>query len=126
MRMVDICIREMGRMAAAPKKMPTLIEAYNDVLMVFNITEKEFKSKCRDRDLTIPRQIFCYVAYTYCGIKLEAILSYIGRKDHTTVVHARDTAMKHISSRDVVFYTFWNKYKKQSDVWIKIIESQPY
>lgn len=123
MRMVDICIRELGRMnetLSKQRKHVPLVDVYNDILKVFNISEKDFQSRCRDRELTIPRQIFCYVAYAHCNVILDDIAKYIGRRDHTTVLHAKNTAIKHIDNKDLIFSIFWNKYARYSDVWVKL------
>ncbi len=64
----------------------------------YNITVEDMKSKKRNSNISIPRQVAMYI----CRIALEESLPKIGMefggKDHTTVMHSVDKIKKEISN----------------------------
>lgn len=61
------------------------------VCKYYDLTINQFESKVRSRDRVIARQMFCYIAKEREFGSLKDIGSYIGGRDHTTVIHARQT-----------------------------------
>lgn len=56
----------------------------------FDIKISEIKSSGRSAKITKPRQVCMYILNKEFGYKLDEIARLLGRKDHTTVMHARD------------------------------------
>jgi chromosomal replication initiator protein len=54
------------------------------------ITVKELEGQRRDQRLTVPRQIAMYLACELTNASLPQIAREFGKKDHTTVMYARD------------------------------------
>lgn len=49
------------------------------------------RTTCRKREFVYPRQIIMYIAATRTSHHLTAIGNYFNGRDHTTVIHSRDT-----------------------------------
>ena len=64
----------------------------------YNITVEDLKSKKRNANISVPRQVAMYI----CRIVLEESLPKIGMefggKDHTTVMHSVDKIKKEITN----------------------------
>lgn len=54
------------------------------------VSEKNIKSKSREKEFVFARHVFCYLAKKYTGHTLKAIGQYINR-DHTSIIHAIQT-----------------------------------
>ena len=54
----------------------------------FNVTVDDLKSKRRNREVSVPRQIAMYLVRELNGTSLPTIGMEFGGKDHTTVIHA--------------------------------------
>jgi hypothetical protein len=62
------------------------------VLEVHGFTKQELESPLRKRELVRCRQVMMYIECTYLKrLSLKAIGSIFGGRDHSTVIHARDT-----------------------------------
>ena len=82
----------------------------NGVCETMNITIGDLKSKSRDRDIVIPRQFICFVAYE----RGYGSLKFIGRglnRHYSTVIHARDTVRDLIESNNKEFMFIYNSCK---------------
>ena len=66
------------------------------------ITLKELEGQRRDQRLTVPRQIAMYLACDLTNASLPQIAREFGKKDHTTVMYARDK-VKEQMERDPEF-----------------------
>lgn len=117
MRIVDIALAEMEKMNTTYF---TAEEVMSDVAGVFKIEERRFKGFNRKREYTIPRQIFIYVCCMYCKDTLIEIGELMGGRDHTTIIHARNSALRHLSTYDSVFMNYWNNYINNSTIYKKI------
>ena len=53
----------------------------------FNISKEDITSKKRNSEYVIPRQIIMYLCRHLTDTSLQMIASYLGKKDHTTVIH---------------------------------------
>lgn len=56
----------------------------------FNLTVKEIKGSRRTEAVAFARQVCMYILREDFGFKLEQVAQFLGRKDHTTVMHAID------------------------------------
>ncbi len=68
----------------------------------YNITVDELKSKKRNSEITIPRQIAMYICRNYLDESLVRIGLEFGGKDHTTVIHACNKIKKEILNDDSI------------------------
>ena len=53
----------------------------------YNVSENDITSGKRNADVVLPRQVFMYLCREYCNVPLVNIAKYVGKKDHTTVMH---------------------------------------
>lgn len=63
----------------------------NYVSQEMNVTTVHMKSHSRKREYSEARQIAQYVLCMYTSMSLSAIGRYFGGRDHSTIIHARDT-----------------------------------
>ena len=55
----------------------------------YGIAKDELSSKKRTNDVAFPRQVCMYLATELTNLSLSQIASNLGKKDHSTVIHAR-------------------------------------
>ena len=65
----------------------------------FNLSISQLLSKCRERNLVIPRQIAIHLSRKLTNLSLSEIGGYIGGRDHSTVIHA-DNKISEILQKD--------------------------
>lgn len=53
----------------------------------FNISKEDITSKKRNSEYVLPRQIIMYLCRHMTESSLQMIAAYLGKKDHTTVIH---------------------------------------
>lgn len=53
----------------------------------FNISKEDITSKKRNSEYVIPRQIIMYLCRHMTEATYQMIAAYLGKKDHTTVIH---------------------------------------
>ncbi|MDE6220847.1 MAG: chromosomal replication initiator protein DnaA [Lachnospiraceae bacterium] len=53
----------------------------------FNISKEDITSKKRNSEYVIPRQIIMYLCRSMTESTFQMIAAYLGKKDHTTVIH---------------------------------------
>jgi chromosomal replication initiator protein len=70
------------------------------------------QSKTRKRPVVLARQLVCYCA-CLSGIPLNPIGDYLGKRDHTTVIHGRETIKDLISIGDPVTSYFMERIEKR-------------
>lgn len=72
----------------------------NDILEAvsehFDISIEDLKSRKKNREISLPRQIAMYIIRSLTDSSLPKIGSLLGGKDHTTVMHAIDKIQKEI------------------------------
>lgn len=64
---------------------PTLI--IDVVAEHFNISKEDITSKKRNSEYVVPRQIIMYLCRQMTEATFQMIAAYLGKKDHTTVIH---------------------------------------
>ncbi len=67
---------------------------FDAVMKRFNLTLTQLKSSKRSRPLARPRQIIMYLLRTELELPLNEVGTWVGGRDHTTVIHAVDTISK--------------------------------
>ena len=60
------------------------------VCKYFTISKEDLTGKKRNKEIVEPRQICMYVIYEMLDLPLTSIAQLFGKKDHTTVIHARE------------------------------------
>ncbi len=76
--------------ANAPLQRVTIAKIKETVAGAHGLTVKEMDNGRRDQRLAAPRQIAMYVATVLTDYSLPQIAREFGKKDHTTVMYARD------------------------------------
>jgi chromosomal replication initiator protein len=56
----------------------------------FNVTPEDIKSKKRNSEYVLPRQIIMYLIRTMTDSSLQTVADILGKKDHTTIIHGVD------------------------------------
>ena len=69
-------------------KRPTLKSTIMYVEEKTGISVQCLKSNKRTRNIVVPRQEFCWLAYEYTGCSLTEIARFLGGRDHTTILHS--------------------------------------
>lgn len=64
----------------------------------YNITVEDLKSKKRNANISVPRQVAMYICRTVLEESLPKIGMEFGGKDHTTVIHSVDKIKKEITN----------------------------
>jgi len=85
-----------------PLRKVTIALIKEKVARFHGITLKELEGQRRDHRLTVPRQIAMYLACDLTNASLPQIAREFGKKDHTTVMYARDK-VKNQMERDPEF-----------------------
>lgn len=85
----------------APKEItPELI--INTVAEHYNIPASDLSSTKRNAEIVLPRQIAMYLCRDMTSTPLKAIGGYLGKKDHTTVIHGADKISNEIKHNEAL------------------------
>jgi chromosomal replication initiator protein len=76
--------------AQVPLQRVTIAKIKETVAAAYGLTVKEMDNGRRDQRLAGPRQIAMYIATTLTEYSLPQIARDFGKKDHTTIMYARD------------------------------------
>ena len=87
----DVLRNEINEM---PLRKVTISLIKEKVARFHGISQKELEGQRRDQRLTVPRQIAMYLACDLTNASLPQIAREFGKKDHTTVMYARDKVKK--------------------------------
>jgi chromosomal replication initiator protein len=88
--------------AQAPLQRITIPKIKETVASAHGLTVKEMDNGRRDQRLAGPRQIAMFIATQLTNYSLPQIAREFGKKDHTTVMYARDKISEHMQ-RDEIF-----------------------
>ncbi|MBV8074172.1 MAG: chromosomal replication initiator protein DnaA [Candidatus Eremiobacteraeota bacterium] len=91
-----------NQIAQAPLRRITISLIKERVARAHGLTVKEMDNQRRDQRLTVPRQIAMYLACELTECSLPQIAREFGKKDHTTIMYARDK-VKDSMTRDEVY-----------------------
>lgn len=92
-----------------------LIRLSEDVRLVFNLSDEEFKYSGRYQQIVFPRHIYHKVAHDNQISTLKHIGKFSGLKDHTSVRASHIRANKLIIANDPTFMQYFNKYLSEGD-----------
>ena len=84
--------------AATPARRITIALIKERVAKSHGLTVKEMDHHRRDQRLAAPRQIAMYIATELTGYSLPQIAREFMKKDHTTIMYARDKVKEHMAS----------------------------
>ncbi len=72
----------------------------NTVAEHYNLSPEDIKSKKRNAEFVIPRQVVMYLCRTLTEDSLSYISSIVGKKDHTTVINGYDKIKGYMESNE--------------------------
>ncbi|MBV8373895.1 MAG: chromosomal replication initiator protein DnaA, partial [Candidatus Eremiobacteraeota bacterium] len=100
---VDVAAEVLkNAVAQAPLRRVTIAQIKERVSKAHGLTVKEMDHQRRDQRLAAPRQIAMYIATELTDCSLPHIAREFGKKDHTTIMYARDKVKDSIA-RDEVY-----------------------
>lgn len=65
---------------------------------MYRVTVKEIMGKSRVRNIVEPRALCMYILSTYSHYTLKEIGNMFNGRDHTTVIHARQSVQDHMET----------------------------
>ncbi|MDO5344779.1 MAG: chromosomal replication initiator protein DnaA [Lachnospiraceae bacterium] len=68
----------------------------------FNISPSDISSNKRNSEIVIPRQIVMYLCRTLIDIPLKSIGTFVGKRDHSTVIHGIKKIEEEIDNSDTM------------------------
>ena len=83
-----------------PIKSDLSLKIRDTVCLVCNVTWDKVQSKSRKREIVLARQLYCFYMCFYTKLSLKRIGETIGGRDHTTVIHSRQTIIDLLDSLD--------------------------
>lgn len=87
---------------------------YNNDKFAFKFSPSSLEGKSRKRELVMLRQAFCFVfTKSIFFTSLKAVGSYIGDRDHTTVIHSNQTFIDLVDSGDAAATDLYNYLKNK-------------
>lgn len=95
---LDLAQKVLQRsLAHTPRKIGLYDVAYA-VSKQYNCNISQLRSKVRNKDITLARQVAMYLMKQLTGQSLQSISRYLNRKNHSTVVHAINKVQKLIKT----------------------------
>lgn len=82
----------------------------NAVSEYFNLTKDQLIGKKRNKELVEARHICIYLIYDFLSLPLSSIGEIMGKRDHTSIMHARDNIQEKIE-KDMRIKTFVSDIK---------------
>lgn len=79
-----------------PKKLVTVDFIQRCIAEEYNLSLAELKTKCRNKNIVLPRQIAMYLSRELTDLSLPEIGKCFGGKDHTTVLHSYNKIKKNM------------------------------
>ncbi|MBR1693336.1 MAG: chromosomal replication initiator protein DnaA [Lachnospiraceae bacterium] len=68
----------------------------------YNVSESDMTSGKRNSSVVLPRQVFMYLCRRYTNTALASVAKYVGKKDHTTVIHGFNKITKELETDEVL------------------------
>ncbi len=93
----------IGEIDKAKGKLITPNHIMHEVCQFYNVTQKELKGARRLKTIVVPRQICMYMLRDITKMGLQSIGEILGKKDHTTVIHALQKIELEIKKNSRVF-----------------------
>ncbi|HHT9104537.1 MAG TPA: chromosomal replication initiator protein DnaA [Candidatus Wujingus californicus] len=80
--------KKIIRGKSSNKRIVSVDAILKTVSVRFDVSVSQILSKCRSREVVLPRQIVMYLSKRLTNMSLSEIGGYIGGRDHATVIHA--------------------------------------
>ncbi len=74
----------------------------NTVAEFYHIEKKDLVGKSKKKDVSIPRQVCCYIMCELLTLPLVSIGQILGGRDHTTILYSRDKIAQMITVNDKI------------------------
>jgi len=81
-------VKKIMRGKSGNKGVVSVESILKTVSVRFDVSVSQILSKCRSREVVLPRQIAMYLSKRLTKMSLSEIGGYIGGRDHATVIHA--------------------------------------
>lgn len=88
---------------------PSQIVTLSAPILGFSI--RKLRNKSRSRDLVDARRMIASLILEIEAYPLKQIAAALGRKDHTTIIHYRDTHQAYMKT-DIEYRAEYNAFKK--------------
>jgi len=85
-----------------PKKLITVDFILRCVAEEFGLTLQDLKTKRRNKNIVLPRQVAMYISRELTDLSLPEIGEFFGGKDHTTVLHSYNKIKEDIKKNEVL------------------------
>lgn len=83
-----------------PKKLITIDFIQRRIAEEFGITLHDLKTKRRNKNIVLPRQIAMYISRELTDLSLPEIGMFFGGKDHTTVLHSYNKIKRDLNNSE--------------------------
>jgi len=83
---------------ATPVTIISVDKIQDAVAEEFQISGNLLRAKTRKSEIAFARQVAMYLCTAMCDLTLQAIGLHFGGRDHTTVIHAKNTILKQLES----------------------------
>ncbi|MFH0926432.1 MAG: chromosomal replication initiator protein DnaA [bacterium] len=88
----------LGNILSENKNQITIEKIQKVVADHFNLKVSDFKSKCRTKNIVLPKQIAMYIAKTMTDASFSMVADKFGGKDHTTILYAYKKIKKRLTT----------------------------
>jgi chromosomal replication initiator protein len=85
---MDLAKQVLRNIVEDTDKEITIESIFEAVTDHYRVTKEQLRSKARQRNIVLPRQVAMYLAKEYTELPLKSIGYHFGGRDHSTVIHA--------------------------------------
>lgn len=97
---LDLTKEVLKDLLKEPKKLITVDFIQRCVAEEFGLTLQDLKTKRRNKNIVLPRQIAMYLSRELTELSLPEIGGFFGGKDHTTVLHSYNKIKGNLNTND--------------------------
>jgi len=97
---LDLTKEVLRDLLKEPKKLITVDFVQRAVAEEFGISLQDFKTKRRNKNVVLPRQVAMYLSRELTDLSLPEIGGYFGGRDHTTVLHSYNKIKESLIKND--------------------------
>jgi chromosomal replication initiator protein len=99
---LDLTKEVLKDLLKEPKKLITVDFIQRCVVEEFGTTLHDLKTKRRNKNIVLPRQVAMYLSREFTDLSLPEIGEYFGGKDHTTVLHSYNKIKMEIHTKELL------------------------
>ncbi len=99
---LDLTKEVLKDLLKEPKKLITVDFIQRCVVEEFGTTLHDLKTKRRNKNIVLPRQVAMYLSREFTDLSLPEIGEYFGGKDHTTVLHSYNKIKAEIHTKELL------------------------